>query len=212
MIKYFLFCILFVYNYGELNLCKDGNVTSKPVIDYCSSQHGTFDGRCCYGNNSKNLLAIDLTQMNFDKIPNLNEYVNLTVIDLRLNSQLKSQSDDFLGLISLDYPILPEQYSCPGNTHVWKDIHSIGDPKGIVCQHQKDFCTNSTDICTQPNSYCHPNGPNHFLCLCKDGYYGYKCLRFGHFPTGMFWGPVIAITLILSTFFYLTQRKNVKKD
>jgi hypothetical protein len=213
MIKYFLFAILFVDSHGEFNFCKDENVTSKPVIDYCKSQNGTLEGRCCYAENSKNLLAIDLIEMNFDQVPDLIEYVNLTVIDLRLNSQLKpSQSNDFLGLKSLDYLLLPEQYSCPGDKHVWKDIHLIDDPKGIVCQHQKDLCINSSDICTQPSSYCLPNGPNHFLCLCQDGYYGYKCLRNSHFPAGSFLGSVIAITLILSTFFYLTQRKNVKKD
>ena len=212
MIKYFLFCILFVYSHGELDLCKNGNATSKPVIDYCLLQNGTLDGRCCYVENATNLLAINLIDMNFDKIPNLNEYVNLTVIDLRSNPRLKSQSDDFLGLKSLDYLLLPEQYSCPGDTRVWKDIQRIDSPNGIGCHHQKDFCTNSTDLCPQPNSYCLPNGPNHFLCLCKDGYYGYKCLRTGHFPAGKFLGPAIAVTIILSTFFYLTQRKHVKKD
>jgi len=213
MIKYFLVSILFVYSHGELSLCKDGNASSKPVIDYCLSQNGILEFRCCYAENSRNLLAIDLMKMNFDKVPDLFEYVNLTVIDLRLNSQLKSsQTNDFLGLKSLDYLLLPEQYSCPGDKRVWNIINLIDDPKGIVCQHQKTLCTNSSHICIEPMSYCLPNGPNHFLCLCKDGYYGYKCLRQEHFPAGIFFGLSIAITLILSTFFYLTHRKNVKKD
>ena len=37
------------------------------------------------------ILAIDLTEMNLNKVPDYQyEYINLTVIDLRLNPQLKS--------------------------------------------------------------------------------------------------------------------------
>ena len=163
--------------------------------------------------NSKNVVAIDLMNMNFDKVPDLIEYVNLTVIDLRLNSKLKpSERNDFVGLKSLDYLLLPEQYSCPGDKRVWQFIDLINNPKGIICQHQKDICRNSTDMCISPASDCLPNGPNHFLCVCKEGYHGYKCLRHGHFPAGKFFGAAIAITFVISTFFYLTHRRNVKKD
>ncbi len=212
MFKFVVFCILFVYINGELSLCIDRNATSKPVIDYCVSQNGVLKSRCCYALNSTIILAIDLTEMNLNKLPNLIEYINLTVIDLRLNPELKSQTDDFLGLKSLDYLLLPEQYKCPGDKRVWQIIDYIDDPKGLVCQHQKNFCANSTDMCVQSRSYCARNGPNHFLCLCKDGFYGYKCLRYGKFQAGKFFGLVGAITVVLSTFFYFTHRRNVKKD
>jgi len=213
MIKFLVFNILFVYVIAQSNLCNDRNATSKPVIDYCRPQIGILEFRCCYALNSRNILAIDLTEMNLNKVPDLIKYINLTVIDLRLNPQLKSsKSDDFLGLKSLDYLLLPEQFQCPGDNHVWQIIDQINDPKGVVCQHQKDFCTNSTDMCVQPSSYCLPNGPNHFLCLCKNGYYGYKCLRHGQFPGGTFFCSVAIITIVLSAFFYLTQRRNIKKD
>jgi hypothetical protein len=213
MIQFFVFSILFVYIKGELSLCLGQNATSKPVIDYCITENGILESRCCYALNSKNILAIDLTEMNLNQVPDLIEYLNITVIDLRLNPHLKSsEQNDFLGLKSLDYLLLPEQFQCPGDKRVWKIIDSINDPKGVLCRHQKDFCTNSTDMCVESSSYCVPNGPNHFLCLCKDGYYGYKCLRYGQFPAGKFFGLAVLITVVLSAFFYFTQRRHVKKD
>src|SRR5436309_679340 len=80
MIQLLIFSILFVYINGDLNLCIGQNATSKPVIDYCRTRNGVLEFRCCYTLNSKNILSIDLTEMNFDKIPDLNEYINLTVI------------------------------------------------------------------------------------------------------------------------------------
>jgi len=219
MIKLIVFATFFVFITGELkskSLCVGRNATSRSVIDYCISQNGSLESRCCLAVNSTNILAIDLTEMNLNKVPDLNEYMNLItvhMIDLRLNSQLKpSEKDDFLGMQSLDYLFLPEQFSCPGDKRVWQVINQTIDPMGVVCMHQKDLCTNSTDICVQSSSYCVLNGPNHFLCLCKNGYYGYKCLRHGQFPVGKFFGITLAITVVLSVFFYLTQRRNVKKD
>jgi hypothetical protein len=213
LIRIILFSILFVYINGQLNLCIDRNATSKPVIDYCISQNGVLESRCCYTMNTRIILAIDLTEMNLNKVPDLMEYINLTVIDLRLNPNLKSsETDDFLGLKSLDYLLLPQQYQCPGDKRVWTIVDHIDDPKGVVCQHQRDFCTNSTDMCIQSSSYCAVNGPNHFLCLCKEGYYGYKCLRIGKFPAGKFLSITIVITTVLSGFFYMTHRRHVKKD
>lgn len=199
---------------ADLNICSNGKATSQPVIDYCTSQNGKLEDRCCYAMNSMNLLAIDLIDMNLIEVPNLIEYVNLTVIDLRLNSQLKSsKTTDFLGLNLLDILLLPEQYSCPGDKHVWQIINSTDNPKGILCQHQINICLNSSnDLCIPTRSSCHPNGPNHFQCLCKDNYHGYKCLRQGSFPVWKFSGLVILFTGLLTTFFYLTHRKYVKRD
>lgn len=214
MFKIILFSIFFVHINCQLNLCQDRNATSKQVIDYCLSQNGILESRCCYLiNNTKILIGIDLTETNLNRIPNLIEYKNLTIIDLRLNPNLKSsETDDFLGLIHLDYLLLPEQYSCPGNTRVWQIVDHIDDPKGVICQHQKDFCTKTKDMCVQTNSYCAVNGPNHFLCLCKDGFYGYKCLRLGTFPAAKFFSIAIVITVVLSGFFYTIHRRNIKKD
>ena len=214
MIKFLIFSILFVGINGE-GICGDHDATSKPVIDYCISQHGTLESRCCFQLNSNKILAIDLSDMNLNIVPNVNQFMNLinvTVIDLRLNPHLKSSADDFLSMKSLDYLLLPELFQCPGEKRVWKIIDQTTDPKGVMCMHQKDFCTNSTDMCTQPNSYCLTNGPNHFLCLCKNDYYGYKCLRHGQFPIGIFLSVAVAITVAVSAFFYITQRRNVKKD
>ena len=202
-----------VHIYGELNLCSNGNATSGPVKEFCLSQNGNLVNRCCYAMNSKNLIAIDLIEMNLTEVPNLSEYENLTVIDLRLNSQLKSSKiDDFLGLKSLDDLLLPEEYSCPGGSQIWQIMNTTINPQGNLCQHPKNLCLNLNDLCNSTRSSCHPNGPNHFLCLCKETYYGYKCLRQGRFPVGKFTGLVIGITTIFSVFFYFIHRKNVKKD
>ncbi|CAF0767135.1 unnamed protein product [Rotaria sp. Silwood1] len=205
MIKLIVISILFIFINGELettSFCTDRNATSKPVIDFCKSQNGSLEFRCCYLSNSNNILAIDLTEMNLNKVPDLKEFTNLinvTMIDLRLNPQLKSsEKEDFLNMKYLDYLFLPEQYPCPGENHVWQVINKTIDPIGILCMHQKDFCTNSTDKCVESNSYCSLNGPNHFLCLCKNGYYGYKCLRYGQFPVRIFFGIAITITVVLT--------------
>ena len=216
MIKFIGFWILFAGIYSESNLkglCGDHDATSKPVIDYCISQNGSLQSRCCVQFNSSKILAVDLTDMNLNKVPDVNEFVdliNVNVIDLRLNPHLKSSKDDYLGLKSLDYLLLPELFQCPGEKRVWKIIDQTTDPKGVLCRHQKDFCTNST--CPISNSYCLTNGPDHFLCLCQNGYHGYKCLRQGQFPAGKFFSIAVVLTLALSAFLYIIQRKNIKRD
>ncbi|CAF0872734.1 unnamed protein product [Adineta steineri] len=219
MIKFIVFNALFVFINGELKsniLCLGQNTTSKSVIDYCLSQNGRLESRCCLSSNSTQILAIDLTDMNLNKVPSFSEYndlITVNMIDLRINPQLKSsENEDFLRMQSLNYLFLPKQLPCPGNEHVWKIINQTIDPIGIACIEQKDFCLNSTYTCPALNSYCVTNGPNHYLCLCKDGYHGYKCLRHGEFPKLSFFGITVVITIVLSTFFYLTQRRNIKKD
>ncbi|CAF3293343.1 unnamed protein product [Rotaria socialis] len=219
MIKLILISSFFVFINGDFeteSLCGDHNATSKSIIDYCISQNGSLKFRCCFLSNSSNILAIDLTEMKLNKVPDLKEFTdltNLTMVDLRLNPQLESSTqDDFFGMLSLDYLYLPEQYPCPGEKHAWQSINQTIDPKGILCMYQKDVCINSTNFCVEPNSYCATNGPNHFFCLCKTGYYGYKCLRHGQFPMGKFFGISITTTIVLSIFFFWTQRRHVKKD
>lgn len=219
MIKFILISICLISVKGDFevtNLCTDHNTTSRSVIDYCKSQNGLLKFRCCFMSNTNNILAIDLTEMNLAKVPNVIEFPNLTnitMIDLRLNSQLElSPNDDFLNMLSLNFLYLPKQYPCPGEKRVWQVINQTTNPEGFLCMDQKDFCVNSTNTCIEPNSYCALNGPNHFLCLCRNGYYGYKCLRYGQFPAEIFFIVSIAITIILSGFFYWTQRRHVKND
>jgi hypothetical protein len=214
MIYFIRFSILFVFVHGGSDLCEGRNTTSQSVIDYCISQNGSLKSRCCYSSDFNRILAVDLTELNLIKVPDLTEnmnFITVNMIDLRLNSHLEtSQKSDFLGMQSLDYLLLPEQYNCPGEKHVWQIIDKTNNPIGIICKHQKDFCTNSPDTCPQSNSYCNTNGPNHLLCLCKSGYYGYKCLRYGTFPTGTVFGTSTVVTVIGSVFFYWTQRRHVK--
>ena len=90
-------------------------------------------------------------------------------------------------------------------------INQIIDTFGIVCMHQKDFCTNSTDICIQSSSYCVPNGTKHFLCLCKSGYYDYKYLRNGQFSTVKFFGIIIGVIVVLNGSFSIWHNDDMLK-
>jgi len=195
-------------------LCAGNNATSEPVLDYCNSTGGYLVDRCCRSSDNETFTAVDLTDLNLTKIPDFTEYENFDfiVVDLRLNPHLEpSPGDDFLTMKDLDDLFLPEQVDCPGGERVWELVNKTADPPGNRCQHQKDFCSNSTDICVEQASTCSTNGPDHFLCLCKTGYNGYKCLRKGTFPVGAFFGPTIGVTVVASILFYWTQRRHVKK-
>ncbi|CAF0897790.1 unnamed protein product [Rotaria sp. Silwood1] len=196
------------------SLCAGKNVTSQPVIEYCDSQDGYLIFRCCRSYDNETFIAADLMDLNLTEIPDFTQFenYNLSVIDLRSNPELIPSPDyDFLTLKYLDDLILPENFSCPGGHDVWEIVDKIADPVGNRCRHQKNFCSNLTDICDENGSYCSTNGPKHFLCLCKDGLHGYKCLRNGKFPTVAFFVSTIAVTAIASTFLYWTQRRHVKQ-
>ncbi|CAF2378067.1 unnamed protein product [Rotaria sp. Silwood2] len=195
-------------------LCVGKNVTSQPVIDYCSSQAGYLIFRCCRSNDNESFIAADLMDLNLTKVPDFTQIsnFNLSVIDLRSNPHLTpSPDDDFLTLKYLDYLILPEHFACPGGHDVWEVVNKTDDSVGNLCMHQKNFCSNSTDICDEKGSYCSTNGPHHFLCLCRDAFHGYKCLRNGKFPTVAFFVSSLVVTAIVSAFLYWTQRRHVKQ-
>ncbi|CAF1009091.1 unnamed protein product [Rotaria sordida] len=194
------------------SLCAGKNVTSQPVIDYCNSQDGYLIFRCCRSYDNESFIAVDLMDSNLTATPDFAHFenFNLSVVDLRSNPQLVPSPDDFLTLKYLDYLILPEQFDCPGGYDVWEVIDKTTDPVGNRCLHQKDFCSNSTDMCDENGSYCSANGPHHFLCLCKHGYHGYKCLRSGKFPTAAFFASTLVATFITSAILYWTQRRHVK--
>ncbi|CAF2046547.1 unnamed protein product [Rotaria magnacalcarata] len=214
---YSILCFVLIY-IGSIqletsSLCAGKNVTSQPVIDYCHSQHGYFIFRCCRSNDNVTFVAIDLMDHNYTQVPDFTQFtnLNLSVVDLRSNPELKpSKDNDFLTLTYLDQLFLPEHFSCPGEEKVWETVNHTADPIGNSCLGQKNFCINSTDKCSEKESTCNTNGPNHFLCLCKDGYHGYKCLRNGKFPTIAFFVSTITVTVLLSSFLYWTQRRHVK--
>ena len=197
-------------------LCAGGTATSVLVLDYCLSRNGSIEHRCCFSSNSTNIVAIDLTDLNLARVPDFTPFVNLqtlTLIDLRSNPQLKASANlDFVALRSLDDLLLPDNFDCPGGQRTWQVMQNISNPAGNRCLHQKDVCSNRTDICPGSNSLCMPNGPTHVLCLCRSGYYGYKCLRDGTFPSAIFVASTLVITLAGILFFYWTQRRHVKRS
>ena len=220
MITFVIYSSLFIFiNFlGNIQveastLCAGYNITSQPVIDYCRSQNGYLIHRCCRSYDNGTFIAVDLIGLNLSRIPDFteSENLNLSVIDLRSNPLLNASDNDFLTLKYLDDLFLPIQVECPGDTLVWEEVNKTTDIEGNRCMHQKDFCSNSTYKCSEQSSYCSTNGPNHFLCLCKDGYKGYKCLRHGKFPTGAFFGSTIGVTVVVSVLLYCTNRRHVIK-
>jgi hypothetical protein len=211
----FIFVTLIGNVKSNPQLCAGRNETrSQPVRDYCYSQNGTLILRCCLSSDQSTFLAVDFTDFNLTTVPDFTQFlnINLSVIDLRDNSELKpSSTNDFLTLTSLDQLFLPDQFDCPGGQLVWEDINKTRDPEGNSCMHQKDFCLNSTGVCVEQSSTCSTNGPSHYSCLCKSGYSGYKCLRYGKFPTGILFGSTAGITLVASVLLYWTQRRHVIK-
>lgn len=223
--KYFiLFCLLFGYincfeselelELDDGSICVGPQATSIYVLKFCDDFGGTIIHRCCRSDDNKTLVAIDLMDANLTAIPNFSEHtnLNLSVIDLRSNPDIvSSHDDDFLTLAFLDILILPPTIECPGGERIWENRTTVKDPPGNLCQTQKSFCANSTDLCTEKGSVCTANGPYHFLCSCKPGYHGYKCLRNGNFPSGIFYGLTAAVTVLASIMLYWTQRRHVKK-
>jgi len=202
----------------DVSICAGKIATSPYVIEFCDWYGGTIKHRCCrlYDNDTfaATFIAIDLMDSNLTEVPDFShtENLNLTVIDLRSNPDLEpSKENDFLTLIYLNDLLLPEHVNCPGGLRVWERVDSVDDPKGIRCRNQTDICVNSTHLCDEESSLCAANGPNHFLCLCTSGYYGYKCLRYGTFPTAIFFGSTAGITIFASIFLYWKQRRHVKK-
>jgi hypothetical protein len=203
---------------GNLNadplLCAGRDAISKPVIEYCAAQNGSLRFRCCLLSDPTTIIAVDLVNLNLATVPDFTRYSNLkiSVVDLRLNPQLEpSRKNDFLAMQSLDDLLLPEHFDCPGGQRVWQIVDKITDPVGNRCLHQQDFCVNSTGTCSERTSYCSTNGPDHFLCLCKSNLSGYKCLRRGSFPIGVFLGSSAAVTVVASTLLFWTQRRHVMK-
>jgi hypothetical protein len=218
--KYFILLIgLFqwgnCFEMDERSICWGKNVTSEPVIQFCDEVGGTLLYRCCRGDDNATFLAVDLMDANLTTAPDFtySENLNLSVIDLRNNPDLKlsSTGDEFLTLTYLNDLLVPIEVQCPGGLKVWETITKTTDPEGYYCKNQIDICSNSMNLCVEDETVCSGNGPNHFLCLCKSDYHGYKCLRYGAFPTWIFLGSTIGITFLLSIFLYWTQRRHVIK-
>jgi hypothetical protein len=191
------------------------NTTSEPVIKFCDEVGGTLLHRCCRGTDNKTFLAIDLMEANLTTVPDFFniENLDLHIIDLRDNPNLtiSLNGDEFANLTSLNELLLPDHAECPGGSKAWGNISGTTEPEGYDCLDPIDICSNATDLCVEDNSVCSLNGPNHYQCLCTTGYHGYKCLRYGAFPTWPFVGSSVGITIVISVILFWTQRRNVKK-
>jgi hypothetical protein len=218
--KYFiLFICLFLlvdcFEIDDKSICWGKNVTSEPVIKFCYQVGGDLLYRCCRADDNATFLAIDLMEANLTTVPDFAnlENLQLSVIDLRENPELKisSSGDELLALKYLIELLVPKEVQCPGGSKVWANITETTAPEGYDCMNQIDICINSTDLCVADESVCSSNGPRHYECLCKSGYHGYKCLRYGAFPSAIFFGSTGGATIALSIFLFWTQRRHVKK-
>lgn len=210
-------CIQCVSNF-ELNdksPCFGKNATSEPVIRFCDEIGGTLVFRCCRAPTNTTFVAIDFMDANLTDIPIFRDHsnFNLSVVDLRENSDLQSSIDDdaFLTMIYLEELLLPKQVPCPGGRNMWQTINETIEPEGYYCINQISICVNSTDFCPEKGSMCDSNGPSHYVCQCQPDYHGYKCLRHGDFPSGIFLGTCTAVTIVASILFFWTHRRHVKK-
>lgn len=129
------------------------------------------------------------------------------------NNNITSCDGDsvFEGFLNLNelYLSNPNQAycACPGGSLSWSDT------TGGDCKGKKNICnaTNYDYVKCTTNSYCSDNGPGNFLCLCKPGQHGYKCMNKGEFPSVLFSVSLVIGTLVISGLLWIAQRRHVVK-
>ena len=214
-------CIGWIRNFeldevsAGVSICAGKKAVSEPVHRFCNESRGTMVFRCCRATDNKTFSAIDLMDANLTEIFTFrnDSNLNLSVIDLRNNPQLKSSIHDnaFLTLKYLNELLLPPQVLCPGGPGSWEKINNTIDPPGHYCMNQISVCVNNTDLCTESGSTCVSNGPFSYVCNCTTDYHGYKCMRHGTFPFGAFFGATLGVTVVACVLLFWTQRRHVKK-
>ncbi len=114
------------------SICQHNFFFSPFVIDFCIWYGGKRKHRCCRVYDNDTFMAIDLMDSNSTEIPDFNQSqnLNLSVIDLRSNSDLEPSNDnDFRTLTYLNDLLLPEHVNCPGGLRVWERVELVDDRK-----------------------------------------------------------------------------------
>ncbi|XP_076319895.1 all-trans retinoic acid-induced differentiation factor-like isoform X4 [Tachypleus tridentatus] len=162
--------------------CQNSSVREN-VRKYCEEENLTYIERCCFNKMSMANLLVGL--------------------DLS-NCMLMNVNDLFKNTTDLVIFYLPEDKSCPGGEAAWSN-------SGAECIGQLNPCNYLNVSCTE-NGQCHHLGPGIAKCDCLPGHFGYKCLRQGTFPIFTYCLAICIPSVLLSAFFWFTQRRHVKKD
>ncbi|XP_078596482.1 all-trans retinoic acid-induced differentiation factor-like [Branchiostoma floridae x Branchiostoma japonicum] len=202
----------------HLSSCGSPLADDGKVYGMCQGRHGLqVWGRCCVNvtENTHNFtIGLDLSGCNihdefFQESPLLT-LTHLQALVLDNNPITVLSSEDVAGLTELNYISVPthSNCSCPGGEDAWNDyIRSVNT---TLCLEQTSTCTRYNEACPASSSHCVEDGPGLFLCLCNEGYHGYKCLRQGTFPMSAFLAGLGSSTVILAAVLWVLLRRHVK--
>lgn len=186
------------------------------VFQFCQSFNSThsmlISQSCCINNTitGEEIIGLDWSSCELNTISGL--LGNLTCLQelmLENNSKLILHTEDFDGLTNLEYLSLPSNSECPGGNNSWDSTERTNH--SVICHTELNLCVDHNITCPNNNSHCVLTAPGKMECLCNPGFYGYKCLRQGHFPTAVYTIVLGACTVVLSVFLWCTQRRKVTK-
>ncbi|XP_019645167.1 PREDICTED: all-trans retinoic acid-induced differentiation factor-like isoform X2 [Branchiostoma belcheri] len=203
----------------QLSSCASPLADDGVVYSMCQDRPGLqVWGRCCVNitDNTHNFtIGLDLSGCNikdeFFKESPLLPLTRLQKLVLDNNPGITVLSrEDVAGLTDLNYISVPthSNCSCPGGEEAWRQ--HIRTVNTTVCTDQTPTCTIYDGACPVTTSHCVEDGPGLFLCLCNEGYHGYKCLRQGTFPMSAFLAGLGSSTVIVAAILWVLQRRHVK--
>lgn len=194
------------------------------MTDYCNADGYDMENNCCLNSSGNSVIGLDLRGCDISNIGEsfFKSDVNLTQslsslkwIDLSNNSVTQNETDleAFRGMTSLEVVFLITSFpNCIGTNKAWNIAKE--EDEALNCTGMKSYCNvleQSENFTCPSNSHCSNDGPGLIACECDDGYFGYKCLKSGTFPYALFYSILTVCTVVLSAFFWWTQRRHVKK-
>lgn len=189
-----------------------GDITGTRLWDFCNSDAELkVVGRCCM--NSSTVVGIDLHNCSLTETglrSTVKNLVNLQYLSVEENPIGNVTVEDLKDQTDLVYFSMPATIACPGGLQLWRSVADKKQPKLTICRDLLDPCSTRNVTCPE-DSHCHHSGLNSTQCLCDDGFHGYKCMNEGEFPIVPFIAGLVAPTVVLSIFLYVTQRRFVVK-
>ncbi|XP_015916721.1 all-trans retinoic acid-induced differentiation factor [Parasteatoda tepidariorum] len=191
--------------------CNNTLITEDSKVNsYCQSVYDkNVTGRCCNVNDT--IIGLDLRYCDI-KILNISHAVfsEIEILDLRENDYDKFTADELLGLLKLNDLYLEAHIPCPGGDAAWN--HTYTEKTETYCKDQLDYCESIKHMnifCgTGLNAKCLRLGPGSAKCDCQPGYFGYKCLQQGIFPSTVFVSSLVIPTIVLSVTLWFIQGRD----